>query len=127
MKLHIFIRVLAIYTIALFGFVWLLYPQAGLGNHADATSLLIARSLGTNMVIIGLIDWMVSFQEFELQRRFLSLNILVHTVPLAIITTNILTGTFDSSKWSGAILHVLPLIGCLYYVIKRFPVKPLEA
>ena|ERR1700722_2061420 len=125
MKLQIFMRVLAIYTIGLFGMVWILYPQAGLGTHPDPFCLLIARSLGTNFIVIGLMDWFTSFQTIRLQHILLGLNILVHTIPATINIINILNGTFDFSKWSGVVFHALPLISCLFFFMKtRAYVRP---
>jgi hypothetical protein len=118
MKLQIFFRALAVYTIGLFGLVWLLYPQAGLGAHPDPFSLLIARSLGTNFIVIGLMDWAVSNQRGRLQRILLGLNIVVHSIPAAINVIYILNGVFDTSKWAGVVFHALPLIGCLLFFVK---------
>lgn len=118
MRLQIFFRVLAVYTIGLFGMVWILYPQAGLGAHPNPFSLLIARSLGTNFIVIGLMDWVASYQPGHLQRILLGLNIVVHLIPAAINVINILNGTFDASKWAGVVFHALPLIGCLLFFVK---------
>jgi hypothetical protein len=104
------------------GAVWLIAPTTGLGEHPDARSLLVARALGTDLVVIGIMNWIISRRDEATARPFLLPNILMHVVPAAIIITLIAVGTFGAADWLGAGLHLAPaavLLWCLVSPARR--------
>ncbi|MFI5914351.1 hypothetical protein [Dactylosporangium sp. NPDC051541] len=110
------LKVVAVLDIVVLGAVWLAAPGAGLGADPDAHALLVARALGTDLVVIGVMNWIVSRREEGLARAFLAPNFVMHAVPAAIIVAYIAGGRFGAGEWVGAVLHIVPalvLLGCL--------------
>ncbi|MFG1842112.1 hypothetical protein ACGFH8_27215 [Micromonospora sp. NPDC049175] len=96
--------------IVVLGAVWLIAPGTGLADHPDARSLLVARALGTDLVVVGMMNWIISRGQDATMRQFLLPNIVMHVVPAAIIVTLILGGTFGAADWLGAVLHIAPAV-----------------
>jgi hypothetical protein len=107
-RLSLVLKVVAVLDIAVLGAVWLIAPAAGLGDDPDARSLLVARALGTDLVVIGIMNWIISRREGASMRAFLLPNIAMHTVPAAIIVALIIGGAFGAADWLGAGLHIAP-------------------
>ncbi|WP_328652174.1 hypothetical protein OG598_31170 [Micromonospora sp. NBC_00330] len=96
--------------IVVLGAVWLIAPGTGLADHPDARSLLVARALGTDLVVVGMMNWIISSREDPVMRPFLLPNIVMHVVPAAIIVTLIFSGIFGAADWLGAGLHIAPAV-----------------
>jgi hypothetical protein len=109
-KLSLVLKAVAVLDIVVLGAVWLVAPAVGLAEHPDARSLLVARALGTDLVVIGLMNWIISSREDAAMRPFLLPNIVMHVVPAAIIVALILGGTFGPADWLGAGLHIAPAV-----------------
>lgn len=56
-------RVLAVYYILVLGAVWLAAPRSSLGHDHSAYALFVARVLGADLVIIGIMNWLISSQQ----------------------------------------------------------------
>src|SRR3712207_2566184 len=110
MTLSRFLKALALYNVILLGLVWIAAPQTGLGDDAGPYATMIARALGTNLVVIGVMNWLVSSQSVPLMRKFLWPNMATHLVPAAISTVNILAGTFPARNWTGVVIHLIPAV-----------------
>lgn len=117
MKLSLVLKAVAVLDIVVLGAVWLIAPQTGLGEHTDARALLVARALGTDLVTIGIMNWIISRRDDASARPFLLPNILMHVVPAAIIITLIADGTFSGADWLGAGLHVVPAAVLGWYLV----------
>jgi hypothetical protein len=117
MKLSLVLKAVAVLDIVVLGAVWLIAPQTGLGEHPDARALLVARALGTDLVTIGIMNWIISRRDDAFARSFLLPNILMHVVPAAIIITLIADGTFSGADWLGAGLHVIPAVVLGWYLV----------
>ncbi|WP_425686026.1 hypothetical protein [Micromonospora sp. DT201] len=102
--------------IVVLGAVWLIAPATGLGDDPDSRSLLVARALGTDLVVIGIMNWIISRRDTASMRPFLLPNIVMHVVPAAIIVTLILDGTFGAADWLGAGLHIAPALVLTWYL-----------
>ena len=118
MSLKIFLRIIAVWAAAL-GMVWVTNPQAGLSAQDSAYAVMIARVLGADLIMIGLMTWIASGLAYKVQYVFLIPNVFVHAVPAALIVTNIANGSFTSSNWVGFVLHIIPLLGCLIFLALR--------
>ncbi|MEV6301269.1 hypothetical protein AB0M02_17805 [Actinoplanes sp. NPDC051861] len=118
MTLARFLKALALYNVVLLGLVWIAAPQAGLGAEPDPYATMIARALGTNLVVIGVMNWLVSSQPIPLMRKFLWPNLATHLVPAAISTANILAGTFPARNWIGVVIHLIPAVALIAYAVR---------
>lgn len=116
MSLFLFLKILAIYG-SLLSLVWLVAPQAGLGNAPDAKSLFVARALGSAGLTIALMNWLISFQPPEVIRTFLWPNVFMETMPIIFSLINLSNRTFGPREWAGPITHGLPLIGLVLFLI----------
>jgi hypothetical protein len=126
-RLSIALKVVAALDIFVLGAVWLAAPTTGLGDHPDARSLLVARALGTDLVTIGVMNWIISRRDEASARPFLLPNILMHVVPATIIVALIVEGTFGGGDWLGAGLHLAPaalLTWCLAFPSRRRAARP---
>jgi hypothetical protein len=115
-RLSFVLKAVAVLDIVVLGAVWLIAPATGLGDDPDARSLLVARALGTDLVVIGIMNWIISRGENASMRQFLLPNIVMHVVPAAIIVTLILGGTFGAADWLGACLHIAPAAVLAWYL-----------
>jgi hypothetical protein len=117
MDLELFLKLLAIYNIVLLGSVWLLAPQVGLGKNPEPRALMVARALGTDLVVIGIMDWMISTLPLATMQRFIWPNILMHIVPAIVVSRYILLGVFPKKEIMGVVLHIIPLAGLVFYIV----------
>jgi hypothetical protein len=111
------LKAVAVLDIVVLGAVWLIAPASGLGAHPDARALLVARALGTDLVVIGIMNWIISRRDEASARPFLLPNFLMHIVPAAIIVALIADGTFGGADWLGAGLHLAPAAVLLWWLI----------
>jgi hypothetical protein len=116
-KLSLVFKAVALLDVIVLGSVWLVAPATGLGEHPDARSLLVARALGTDLVVIGIMNWLISRRDDAFARPFLLPNLLMHAVPATIIVALIAGGTFGGSDWLGAGLHVAPALVLLWCLL----------
>jgi hypothetical protein len=126
-RLSFALKAVALLDIVVLGAVWLVAPTTGLGDHPDARSLLVARALGTDLVVIGIMNWIISRREAASARPFLLPNILMHMVPATIIIVLIVDGAFGAADWLGAGLHLAPaalLTWCLIASVPRGSARP---
>jgi hypothetical protein len=113
---RIFMRVLAVYYALALGAVWLAAPRSGLGHDHSANALFVARVLGADLVIIGIMNWLISSQPTGLVRKALWANVLMNLVPVVLGTVNTLNGSFGASGWVGVAAHAIPLVAILFYL-----------
>ncbi|MEV7985341.1 hypothetical protein [Micromonospora sp. NPDC085948] len=110
MKPSLVLKAVAVLDIVVLGAVWLIAPGIGLADHPDARSLLVARALGTDLVVVGVMNWIISGRDDAAMRPFLLPNLVMHVVPAAIIVTLIFSGAFGAADWLGAGLHIAPVV-----------------
>lgn len=114
---RILMRVLAVYYVLALGAVWLVAPRSGLGHDYSANAVFVARALGADLVIIGIMNWLVSSQPAGLVRKAMWANVLMNVVPVVLGTVNVLNGSFGGSGWVGVGAHAIPLAALLFYLI----------
>jgi hypothetical protein len=113
---RIFMRVLAVYYALALGAVWLAAPRSGLGHDHGADAVFVARALGADLVIIGIMNWLISSQSAALVRKALWANVLMNVIPVVLGTVNVLNGDFGASGWVGVGAHAIPLAALLAYL-----------
>ena len=97
MNARIFMRVLAVYYALALGVVWLAAPRSGLGHDHTANALFAARVLGADLVIIGIMNWLISSQPMALVRKAMWANVLMNLIPVALGTVNVINSSFGKS------------------------------
>jgi hypothetical protein len=113
---RIFMRILAVYYAVALGAVWLAAPRSGLGHDHSANAVFVARVLGTDLVIIGIMNWLISSQPAGLVWKAMWANVLMNVIPVALGTVNVLNGSFGASGWVGVAAHAIPLAALLLYL-----------
>jgi len=113
---RIFMRVLAVYYALALGVVWLAAPRSGLGHDHTANALFAARVLGADLVIIGIMNWLISSQPMALVRKAMWANVLMNLIPVALGTVNVINSSFGASGWVGVAAHAIPLAAILLYL-----------
>jgi hypothetical protein len=117
MELGLFLKLLAIFNIVILGSVWLLAPQVGLGKNPGPRALMVARALGTDLVVIGIMNWIISTLPEATMRTFIVPNMLMHLVPAVVISRYVMTSTLPRKEIVGAVLHYVPFIGLAVYLV----------
>jgi hypothetical protein len=115
MSVDLFLKIYAVY-LGLFSLVWAANPAAGLEENPDEKSLFVARLLGTNGIMIGVLAWLLSSQSHTIIREFLWVGIVVNLVPIILIVVNLIRGKFGKREYIGIASHALPLAGFAYYL-----------
>jgi hypothetical protein len=118
-----FMKVLAVYYALALGAVWLIGPRTGLDHHDSAHAVFVARALGTDLIVVAIINWLVSSQPAGLVRGVLWANVPLNLVPVIMGIVYVLDGSFGSSGWTGVGAHAIPLLFILYYLTAG-PVSP---
>jgi hypothetical protein len=116
MNARILLRVLAAYYAVPLGVVWLAVPGSGLGHDHGANAVFVARALGADLVIIGLLNWLTSSQPTALIRKVMWANVLMNVIPVILGTVNVLNGSFGTSGWVGVGAHAIPLAALLLWL-----------
>ena len=111
-----FMKILAVYYALALGAVWLIAPRTGLDQHDSAHAVFVARALGTDLVVVAIMNWLVSSQPAGLIRRVLWANVLLNLVPVVMGIAYVLDGSFGASGWTGVGAHAIPLLCVLYYL-----------
>jgi hypothetical protein len=109
-------KALAVYHAVALGAVWLIAPRTGLGHDQSAHAVFVARALGTDLVVVAIMNWLLGSQPTGLIRRALWANILLNLVPVVMGTVYVLDGSFGASGWVGVGAHAVPLLVILYYL-----------
>jgi hypothetical protein len=73
----------------------------------------VARVLGADLVIIGIMNWLISSQPAGLVRKAMWANVLMNVIPVVLGTVNVLNGSFGASGWVGVGAHAIPLAALL--------------
>jgi len=117
MTLKVFLRILALFDALALGAVWLSSPTTGLDPQPGPHAMLVARALGTDLLVIAIMNWLVSSQSGELMRRFLWPNLLMHTVPAVISLVYIADGSFGPQAWTGVALHGIAAVSVAVLIV----------
>lgn len=118
MNIKVILRILAVWA-GFLGAVWVVSPQSGLSSGDSAYAVMIARVLGADLLMIGLMTWFASNLAAKTQYLFVIPNVFVHAVPAALIAINITNGSFDAQNWTGFVLHIIPLALCIVSLLRK--------
>jgi hypothetical protein len=111
---RLFMRALAVYYALALGAVWLIAPRSGLGHDHSVYAVFGARALGADLVVVGIMNWLISAESTRLVRRALWANALLNLAPVIMGAIYVLDGSFTSTGWVGVGAHAIPLIGILF-------------
>jgi hypothetical protein len=103
-------KALAVYYALALGAVWLITPRTGLDHQDSAHAVFVARALGTDLVVVAVMNWLISSQPTGLIRQALWANVLLNLVPVVMGTIYTLDGSFGASGWTGVGAHAIPLL-----------------
>jgi hypothetical protein len=76
----------------------------------------VARALGTDLVVVAIMNWLLSSQPTGAIRGALWVNVLLNLVPVVMGTVYVLDDSFGASGWVGVGAHAVPLLVVLYYL-----------
>jgi hypothetical protein len=121
MSPRVFLKVLAVFDIFALGLVWLLAPRTGLDPHTGPQAVFVARALGTDLIAIGAMNWLISTQAVALIRLILWPNLLMHAVPAMLGAVLVLNGTFGPPSLVGVAMHAVPALAVGYLIVASRP------
>ncbi len=119
MKRGTFLTISAIVAL-LFGLGFLIFPQrsvAEFGMEATPAVLSFARAVGSLLVGLGILNWMVRNERMSVSlRAILWANLIIQGIDAVLNILDITSGVVNASAWVGEAVHVLLALGFLYYL-----------
>jgi hypothetical protein len=123
MTVSTFLKLVAIW-LGLNGAISILIPQvaaAGLGQTLNAFDLFAAQTVGVLLLTLAIMNWVLSVANAASVRGALWGNLFMNIALASIDSLNLLTGTIAVGSLFGIGIHVLVIVGLVYYLVRWKP------
>jgi hypothetical protein len=120
MTVSTFLKIVAIW-LGLNGAISILLPQvaaAGLGQTLNAFDLFAAQTVGVLLLTLAIMNWVVSVANSPSLRGALWGNLFMNIALGSIDSLNLLNGTIAAAGFFGISIHVLVIVGLVYYLVR---------
>jgi hypothetical protein len=120
MTVSTFLKIVAIW-LGLNGAMSILLPQvaaAGLGQTLNAFDLFAAQTVGVLLLTLAIMNWVVSIANSPSLRGALWGNLFMNIALGSIDSLNLLNGTIAAGSVFGISIHVLVIVGLVYYLVR---------
>jgi hypothetical protein len=120
MTVSTFLKIVAIW-LGLNGAISIMIPQvaaAGLGQTLNAFDLFAAQTVGVLLLTLAIMNWVVSVANSPSLRGALWGNLFMNIGLGSFDSLNLLNGTIAAGGVVGISIHVLVIVGLVYYLVR---------
>ncbi len=117
MNLRTFLTIAAVVALG-FAFGLILMPAfmaTTYGFGTSASEILLARFFGTELLVLGVINWLAKDSTGASARPIITGSLIGNTVGAVIALMGVLGGVMNSVGWSAVAVYVLLGLGFAYF------------